>query len=78
MPFLGMVKHQKTQGSDFIHRSEGTIQISATDDPNVTELAFVEHLDAVSGGISDVLKGTQHNYDALVALSHGNPIPACP
>jgi hypothetical protein len=77
-PFLGMIKHQKTQGSDFIHRSEGTIQILATDDPNVTELQFVEHLDAVSGGVSDVLAGTQHNYDALVAVSHGNPVPACP
>ncbi len=44
-PMLGMVRHQKVQGSDFISLSEGTIQILATEDPQVTELAFVEHLD---------------------------------
>lgn len=72
-----MIRHQKTQGSDFITRSEGTIQVLATDDPEVSELAFVEHLDAVSGGASDVLAGMQHNYDALVALAHGSLIPPC-
>jgi hypothetical protein len=76
--FFGMIKHQKTQGSSFIELSEGTIQVTATDDPNITELAFVEHLKAAGGGVSDVLKGVQHNYDALVAASHGNPIPPCP
>ncbi len=77
-PILGMIKHQKTEGSSFIELSEGTIQISATDDPNVTELAFVEHLQAVGGGVSDVLTGVQHNFDSIVAVSHGNPIPPCP
>ncbi len=77
-PTFGMIKHQKTQGSSFISVSEGTIQVTATDDPNVTELAFVEHLNAAGGGVSDVLKGVQHNYDALVAVSHGNPISPCP
>ena len=28
--------------------------------------------------VGDVVSGTQHNFDALVAVSHGNPIPACP
>lgn len=76
--FFGMMKHQKTQGSSFIELSEGTVQVTATDDPNVTELAFVEHLKAAGGGVSDVLAGVQHNYDSLVAVAHGNPIPACP
>lgn len=76
--FFGMIKHQKTQGSSFITLSEGTIQVTATDDPAVTELAFVEHLGSVGGGVDDVLKGVQHNYAALVAVSHGNPIPPCP
>jgi hypothetical protein len=78
VPFLAMIRHQKTQGSDLISLSEGTIEVDATDDPNVTELSFVEHLDATSAGVSDVLKGVQHNYDSLVAVSHGNPVPACP
>ena len=76
-PVLGMIRHQKTQGSDFIDVSEGTIQVHATEDPEVSELAFVEHLDAVSGTADDVLAGMQNNYDALVALAHGAAIPAC-
>jgi len=77
-PTLAMMRHQKTQGSDFIRLSEGTIEVDATADPNVTELSFVEHLDATSAGVADVLKGVQHNYDSLVAVAHGNPVPACP
>lgn len=75
---LGMIRHQKIQGSDFITLSEGSVQVLATADPNVSELAFVEHLDAIQGGVSDVLKGMQRNYDALVALVHEAPTPACP
>jgi hypothetical protein len=75
---FGMIRHQKVQGSDFITLSEGTIQVVATADPGISELAFVEHLDAVMAGPGDVLEGVQHNYDALVATAHGNPIPPCP
>lgn len=75
---FGTVKHQKTQGSDIVTLSEGTIDVNATSDPGVTELSFVEHLDAVSATVADVVQGVQHNYDALVAVAHGNPIPACP
>jgi hypothetical protein len=75
---LGMIRHQKTQGSDFISLSEGSVQVLSTPDPNVSELAFVEHLDAIQGGVSDVLKGMVRNYDALVALAHDAPTPACP
>lgn len=78
LPDLGMIKHQKVQGSDFIDLSEGSIQVLATADPGVTELVFVEHLDAVSAGPSQVQNGMQHNYDALVATAHGTPIPPCP
>jgi hypothetical protein len=75
---FGMIRHQKVQGSDFISLSQGTIQVLATGDPGVSELAFVEHLDAVSAGTADVVQGVQHNYDALVATAHGDPIPPCP
>ena len=75
---LGMVRHQKIKGSDFITLSEGTVQVIATDDPAITELAFVEHLDAVMGSTGDLVAGMQANYDALVALAHGAPIPNCP
>lgn len=77
-PGLGMIKHQKVQGSDFIDRSEGTIQVLATSDPGVSELVFVEHLKAISAGTGQVEQGVRHNYDALVATAHGQPIPPCP
>jgi hypothetical protein len=77
-PVLGMIRHQKIQGSDFINVSEGTIQVLATDDPNISELAFVEHLDAISGNADDLLEGMQDNYARLVALAHGLPRPGCP
>ena len=73
-----MIRHQKTQGSDFISLSEGSVQVLATPDPDVSELAFVEHLDAIQGGVTDVLKGMERNYDALVALAHDAPTPPCP
>lgn len=77
-PVLAMIKHQKVQGSDFITRSLGTIQLTATDDPNVSELAFVEHLEAIGGSVNDVAKGVRRNYDALVKVAHNQPIPPCP
>lgn len=77
-PLYVMGKHQKTVGSSFISRSEGTIEVLATDDPNVTELSFVEHLDATGASTDRVVKGIQHNFDALKAVAHAQPIPACP
>jgi hypothetical protein len=77
-PTFGMIKHQKTMGSSFITLSEGTIQVLATDNPQLTELDFVEHLNAVEASADDVIKGVTHNYNSLVAVSHGNPVPPCP
>jgi hypothetical protein len=73
-----MIKHQKIQGSDLITLSEGSIQVLATSDPMISELSFVEHLDATQATAGDVVKGVTHNYDALVAVVHGQPIPPCP
>lgn len=75
---LGMIKHQKVMGSSFINLSEGTIQVLATDDDHLTEVDFVEHLDAIGGGVGDVLSGVQHTYASMVAVSHGRPVPPCP
>lgn len=73
-----MIKHQKITGSSFIKRSEGTIQFAATANPDVTLVSFTEHLNAVSGSDGDVKNGMQHNFDALVATTHGQAIPDCP
>ncbi len=78
-PELAMMKHQKTDGSSYISLSEGTIELSpAPGDPDVTDLAFVEHLDAISGGDSDVIKAMQHQFASMVAVTHGTAIPPCP
>lgn len=77
-PELVMIKHQKTEGSDFISLSEGTVQLLATDDPAITELRFVEHLDALMASEGDVIAGMQSNFDRMLAVAHGNPIPSCP
>lgn len=76
-PELVMIKHQKIQGSDFISLSEGTVELLSTDDPAITEVRFVEHLDAVSAGAGDVVDGMQSNYDRLLAVAHGEPLPPC-
>lgn len=76
-PSLAMVKHQKVQGSDFIYLSEGSILLRATEDPDATELWFVEHLRALSGSTDQVVRGMRDNYDALVALVHDQMIPPC-
>jgi hypothetical protein len=78
-PTLALVKHQKIDGSSYITLSEGTIALSpSADDPNVTQLSIVEHLDSLGGSVDTVLKGVQHNFDAMVAVSHGKPVPPCP
>lgn len=78
-PELAMVKHQKTGGSSFVRTSEGTVELApAAGDPTVTQLAFVEHLDAVSGSDADVILSMKHEFAAIVALSHGEPVPPCP
>ena len=77
-PARALIKHQKVDGSSYIKRSEGTIEVTPTaDDPATTEISIVEHLDSLGGSTDTVLKGVQHNFDAMVAVSHGQPIPAC-
>lgn len=76
-PALVMIKHQKVMGSDFIYLSEGSIELHATEDPGATEIWFVEHLRAFSGGSDQVIGGMRDNFDALVAVVHDQPIPPC-
>jgi hypothetical protein len=76
-PTLGMIKHQKVDGSSFITLSEGTIQVLSTSVPGITELDFVEHLNSVGATVDEVVENVTHNYNSLVAVSHGNPVPPC-
>ena len=44
----------------------------------MTELFLVEHLAGVEAPADKVRTGMQHEFDSLLATSHGGPIPACP
>lgn len=77
-PELVLIRHQKVHGSDFIRLSEGSVQLLATEDPALTEVLFVEHLDAISGSTDDVIQGMRHNFARMAAaVQQGAPIPGC-
>ena len=76
-PALAMVRYQKVFGSDFITTLEGSIQVIAREDPQQTELQFVEHLDAF-GGSADQMEGSmKRRFADLAAAAHGEPEPGC-
>ena len=77
-PTLSMARHQKVQGSDFISLSTGTVQLLATPDPDISEVSFVEQLDAVRGNAGDLIEGMQDNYNRMRAALRGEPRPLCP
>ena len=77
-PELGMVRYQKVYGSTLIDILEGSIQLHATPDPDVTELQFVEHLSGAGGSVEDMQIAMQHRFDAVVATMHGAEQPTCP
>lgn len=76
-PGIAMLKHQKIEGSDFIALSEGTIKLLATDDPDVTELQFVEHLSALTADSQQLVDGANDTFAAILAVVRGAPIPDC-
>lgn len=77
-PTLAIVRYQKIYGSELIRLIEGSIQVLATDDPDVTELQLVEHLDAAGGDASDIRGSMQHRFESIAAVVHGDEVPPCP
>ena len=65
------------RSSDFITTSEGTIELFAVDPGTLTELHFVEHLDALGGSPDDVTHGMTDNYGRLLAAVHQQAPPSC-
>jgi hypothetical protein len=78
MPMLAMIRYQKVFGSELIRLIEGSIEVLATDDPDVTEVQFIEHINAAGGGVADMRKSMQHRFDAIAAVARGDAVPACP
>ncbi len=73
-----IIHHQKTMGSSFITTSEGTTQMFANATDSMTELQFVEHLNAAEEPVDQVETGMQHEFDSLVSIAHGGAVTACP
>lgn len=77
-PELAIARSQKVYGSIFIYLIEGSLQVQATDDPEITEIEIIQHLAAYGGDASDMQKTMQRQFDSVVELTHGRPQPACP
>lgn len=77
-PELAIVRYQKTFGSDAIALLEGSVQLHTTDDPGVTEVQFVEHLDAFGGTVDDMRAAMTYRFQALRAALGQADAPTCP
>lgn len=78
MPSRAIVRYQKVSGTDFIKILEGEIQYwSLPDDPNVTMVEYIEHVNAQSSSPADTHKSMNQRFAATVAQAHGMAIPAC-
>jgi hypothetical protein len=75
-PELAIIRYQKVWGSTFIRLLEGSITILPTpDDPGVTEVQFVEHVNAVQSTTDNMKQSMIDRFNAIVARSHGQSIP---
>jgi len=77
-PELAIVRYQKVFGSELISLIEGSIQVLATDDPEVAELQWIEHLSALGGGSADMRASMQHRFEAIAAVARDDEPPPCP
>ena len=77
-PVLAIIRYQKVYGSDFITTLEGSMILKATDDPAVTALEFVEHLNALGGSHDQMKTSMVQRFGILRALLRDEPAPACP
>jgi len=77
-PSLAMIRYQKIWGSELIYTLEGSIQLHATEDPEITELQLIEHLAAAGGDMSDIRQTMQQRYDSVSAVVAGGVAPPCP
>jgi hypothetical protein len=59
-PSLAIVRYQKVYGSELIQRIEGSVQLHATRDPEVSELQMIEHVAAAGGGVDDIRASMQY------------------
>jgi hypothetical protein len=68
------VVYEKTHGSSFIDMMKGSIELSAVT-PNVTELQFVQRMNAMSTDSTAIATWTNALFASVVAQAHGKPLP---
>jgi hypothetical protein len=68
------VVYDKTWGSDYVSLMEGSIELIAVT-PNVTELQFVQRMDAQSTDSSNIASWTNELFSSVVAYVNGQPLP---
>ncbi len=64
----------KTYGTEFISLMRGSIMLRRIDD-NTTEIGFIEHIKAATGGGDDVEAFIRDYFDETVLVSNGEPLP---
>src|SRR5262249_57411091 len=73
-PQLAIIRWQKVFGSSFISLIEGEISVAPAENGQ-TEVDFVEHVDALQADQNNIRITIQDEFAALVARSHGQPLP---
>jgi hypothetical protein len=73
-PELAIVRYQKVYGTSFITLIEGMILIQRVDD-EWTDVQMVEHVKSVGSGPAEIRDTLIDRYRAIVAVSHGGPVP---
>ena len=76
-PSLALVRYQKVYGSDAITLLEGSVQVLSTDDPEIAEVQFVEHVEAFGGSTEDLRRSMTYRFDALLAALGEGGAPRC-
>jgi len=76
-PELAIIRYQKIFGSEYIATLEGSVIVYATDDPGVSEVAYIEHLDALGGDHGNIRSSMAQRFANMRAIAHGEPLPGC-
>ncbi len=64
----------KTAGTTFIDLLAGSLELTPTDDPQVTEISMVSHLDAALRDDETIATYLRDYYDDLLDTVHGRPL----
>jgi hypothetical protein len=73
-PTRVVATYQKTWGTTFIERLEGSVELTSPA-PGITELSFVERVDAAAGGDGTIAAYNRDLFASIMARVKGQPLP---